>query len=165
MSISSVDDRELFVEEKQAPNKAALQMGDNTETIEERKRNGIMQTLQLTRDARKVSSKKKTERNSKRLVATLEGQIDDVGRLEIKISRAYIEKKKDLVEVSEWAKDVNETLEGLEPVVEKLERNIRELQDQEQMAAKAKEERMDQELPQRQHEEGIKQERAMLQIK
>ena len=60
---------------------------------------------------------------------------------------------------------VDEKLETFELVIEELERNVKGLHDQEQKAAKAREERMDRELRQRQHEEEIKRERVMLQLK
>ena len=67
-------------------NKVAPHMGETTETIENmgKRLNGVIQTLQLTRDAIEAKLKKRTERNLKRLVVTFEEQIDEVNRQKVK---------------------------------------------------------------------------------
>ena len=86
-------------------------------------------------------------------------------KLKVKISRIYIEEEKDLGEIREWTKSVDDKLETLEAVIEELENSIKKLRDQEFKAAKEKEAQMEEEMCQRLHEEDIKREKAMLQLK
>eukprot|EP00794_Sanderia_malayensis_P016601 gene16601-18288_t len=136
------------------------------ETVEQLKKklNGAIQTLQLTKDEI-ATPKKRNTRGLKRLLAVFEEQIDEIHKLKVKVSRAYIEEERDLDEVREWTKSVEEKLEDFEPVVEELEGKIKELQGQEIILAKEKEAQMEREIRQRHREEEIKHERDMLQLK
>ena len=127
--------------------------------------NGAIQTLNLTKDELELVPKKRTTRGLKRILVTFEEQVGEVHKLKITITRIYVEEEKDLEEIRKWKKSVDDKLEPFEPVIEELENSIKELQNQELKAAKEKEAQMEQEIRQRQHEEEIKREKAILQLK